>query len=324
MPSERVLVTAPSRLHFGLTAFDRAIGRQFGGVGVMIEKPGIELAFFDGVAGHSYFTASGPLCERASVFAQSWSVHRQRPLPNCHIEVIVAAEQHAGLGVGTQLGLAVAAGLDAFCGILPAGPNDLALCTGRAQRSSVGTYGFTKGGLIVEPGKLANEPLAPLSHCIALPEQWRFVIIRPATEAGLAGPGEQKAFDRMAPVPLEVTNQLNREIDQHMVPAAIAGDFQDFSESVYRYGHRAGLCFAEIQGGAYRGAVLGRLVKTIRDYGVAGVGQSSWGPTLFAIAPDESHAHSLEEWLAENAADDVVRTLITTPNNTGSRIQVNC
>ena len=38
--------------------------------------------------------------------------------PHCHIEILSAPPEHAGLGTGTQLGLAMAAGLDALAGRL--------------------------------------------------------------------------------------------------------------------------------------------------------------------------------------------------------------
>ena len=38
-----VEVTASSRLHFGLFSFGHCQGRQFGGVGVMLDKPAVEL-----------------------------------------------------------------------------------------------------------------------------------------------------------------------------------------------------------------------------------------------------------------------------------------
>ena len=46
--SRLVHVTAPSRLHFGLWSLAAARGRQFGGVGAMIDKPGLRLTIEPG------------------------------------------------------------------------------------------------------------------------------------------------------------------------------------------------------------------------------------------------------------------------------------
>ena len=67
-------------------------------------------------------------------------------------------------------------------------PQELALSVGRGLRSAVGTYGFVFGGLIVEQGKLPDEPISPLDCRIDLPEAWRFVLVRPLGLTGIAGP----------------------------------------------------------------------------------------------------------------------------------------
>src|SRR5436305_802625 len=113
-----ITVTAPSRLHFGLFGLAAEEGRMFGGVGAMVDSPTLKLQ----VRQASKFECAGALAERAEVFAQRWAVfHRVSQLPNGRIEVLEAPPNHVGLGVGTQLGLAVAAGLNAFTGLPAAG-----------------------------------------------------------------------------------------------------------------------------------------------------------------------------------------------------------
>ncbi|MCO6456660.1 MAG: hypothetical protein J5I93_15285, partial [Pirellulaceae bacterium] len=102
-----VRVSAPSRLHFGLLSFGGS-GRQFGGVGAMIRQPGVRLR----VTAAAGFESLGPHGDRVRQVARSWAEHyRLAGLPPCVIEVNSAPPLHVGLGVGTQLGLAVAAGL---------------------------------------------------------------------------------------------------------------------------------------------------------------------------------------------------------------------
>ena len=61
----------------------------------------------------------------------------------------------------------------------------------------------------------------------------------------------------------------------------------------------------------------------MRELGVRGVGQSSWGPTLFAFAADENSAADLIDRLAalEEFAD--AQIACTPPNNGGARIEAN-
>jgi predicted sugar kinase len=176
----------------------------------------------------------------------------------------------------------------------------------------------------VERGRLPDEPISPLEGRVPVPEPWRFVLIQPRTDAGLSGIAEQTAFEQLPPVPGEVTAELQNELGARMLPAVKAADFTQFSESVYRYGRLAGLCFAPVQGGPYNGPQLSRIVDLVRDMGVSGVGQSSWGPTLFALLPGEEQAHEfsarLTAVLAAQPGESKVQLSIARPNNCGARV----
>lgn len=322
----RVEVAAPCRLHFGLLAFGRSSGRQFGGAGVMVDGPAIRLV----VTASNRLDTAGPLAARTREFARRWAAYVGLPPDadralTCRIEVLSAAPQHGGLGVGTQLGLSVAAALTAWFERPVLSPAELAQSVGRGRRSAIGTYGFATGGLIVERGRLAGEAISPLECRLPLPDAWRFVLVQPRGYAGLSGAAEQTAFDQLPAVPEDVTATLWEEVHERMLPAVRNADFAQFSDSVYRYGWLAGMCFAAVQGGPYHGPRLARIVALIRDLGVAGVGQSSWGPTLFALLPDESQARQFRTRLGAALADELdehdVELSLAIPNNTGARIR---
>jgi len=226
------------------------------------------------------------------------------------------------LGFGTQLGLSVAAGLNAYLG-LPQPPIwELAHSAGRGLRSAVGTHGFAHGGLLFERGKLPTELISPLERRVPLPSEWRFVLVCPRERRGLYGPAERQAFSELPPVPQEVADGLSCEVRERMLPAAEQGDPESFGESVYQYGYRAGSCFAGIQGGAYNGSQLERLVELIRSLGIRGVGQSSWGPTIFALCPDASRAERLVDELRQHRELETADIWLTAPRNSGAEIRV--
>ena len=50
-------------------------------------------------------------------------------------------------------------------------------------------------------------------------------------------------------------------------------------------------------GGRFTSAAVGRVAERLKALGAHGIGQSSWGPTGFAFAPDPDHA----EFLARRA-----------------------
>ena len=284
----------------------------------MVQKPGLTLVVRDA----KQFAAIGPLADRAGHFARRWAAFHGRELPACQIEIVSAAPEHAGLGTGTQLGLSVAAALSALVGLPSQSPPELALSVSRGLRSAVGVWGFAQGGLIAERGKLPGEPISPLDCRIDLPEDWRLVLIRPHGLAGLSGDDEAQAIASLPAIPQEVTDRLIAEARDRLIPAAATGDFDAFAQSLYRYGRESGECFAACQGGAYNGPVLTQLVKRLRALGAAGVGQSSWGPTLFVVQPNQEDAQLLTNRIQNVEAIPPMDVLITAPANRGAQVVV--
>lgn len=316
--SRRVVVTAPARLHLGMFSFGRPDVRQFGGVGLMVDAPATRVE----VATGDRFSTSGPQCDRVEqVVQRAVSSGLLAAAPPCTLRILEAPPPHVGLGSGTQLALAVATGLLAFAGeAMPTGI-ELAGRLGRARRSAVGSYGFDRGGLIVEAGKYADESNSPLVARVELPPEWRFVLILPRGAQGLSGGDEQRAFDSLPPVPEETTNRLCREALLELVPAAQCGDFGRFSESVYRFGKLAGSCFAAAQHGAFASADVERLVKSIRALGIRGVAQSSWGPTVMAVVSTQADAQDLRSALTRKLDGGGYEVLVTRPNHGGATVE---
>jgi beta-ribofuranosylaminobenzene 5'-phosphate synthase len=305
-------------LHFGLWSLGGGEGRQFGGVGAMIDRPVLQLSIRDA----RELTVAGADSNRIVQIANRWAEFHRTVLPACRIEVQGAIPQHAGLGSGTQLALAMAAGLNAFSGLPSQTPQELALSVGRGLRSAVGTYGFVFGGLIVEQGKLPDEPISPLDCRIDLPAEWRFVLVRSLGMVGLAGDDEAEAFQSLPTAPCSVTDELIAIVRDHLVPAAALADFAHFADSLHHYGRLSGQCFAARQGGPYNGPVLTSLVERIRAWGYAGVGQSSWGPTIFVVNESDETAARLVDRLKADGAGGHFDLSISSPCNRGAQIKV--
>jgi beta-RFAP synthase len=242
--------------------------------------------------------------------------------PAVEIEVVHAPPAHVGLGTGTQLALSIAAGIAALAGEAVPSGDRLAQITRRGRRSAVGTYGFEHGGLIVEAGKTQPDANSPLIARLAIPEKWRFVLIRPRGEEGLSGMEESGAFERLPATPLATTDALCREALLHLVPAVHEGRCEEAAESLYRFGHLAGSCFAAHQGGPYATAELEAVVAWLREQGVRGVAQSSWGPLLFAMVRSPADADRCVQLLRERPDGDQFELSIASPCNAGARIEV--
>jgi beta-ribofuranosylaminobenzene 5'-phosphate synthase len=316
--SSTVHVRAPCRLHFGMVGFGQADWPQFGGVGVMVEPPAIEVT----IGPAAEFRATGTLSDRARQVVKTAVTAWNLPnLPPCEIAVD-SPRDHVGLGVGTQLSLAIATALRLFLRLPERSWELLAQDVSRGKRSSVGTFGFHHGGLIVDAGHTPGESIGKLALRVGIPGEWRFVLASRADRRGLAGRTESDAFLQLPAVPEESMQKLCEIAYRDMVPALERRECQAFGDSVYRFGRLAGECFAAVQGGPFATGEIAKLVDSIRAYGIPGAGQSSWGPTVFAICESEAEANSLRDWLGSRAKSDAPYDVsIASPNNEGARIE---
>jgi beta-ribofuranosylaminobenzene 5'-phosphate synthase len=300
-----VTISTPSRLHFGLLRFEQAEGPSFGGLGMMLAEPRCVVR----VIAANEWQAVGIDADRAiknakRAFESIAEAARQRPAGAPHqtpqafkIEVLNSIPAHIGLGSGTQLALAVAAAVRLACGAPAADVEQLATIVGRGQRSAIGCHGFSLGGLLYELGSFPNEPLSRLARRAKVPESWRIVLVTASGNAGLSGKCEVNAFKRLPPVPIEITARLDDLAASIILPAALRADLETFGEALFDYGCLAGECFASVQGGPYASAEIAACVAVLRELGARGVGQSSWGPTVYAVVNGQAEAEELVDQL---------------------------
>lgn len=295
----RVLsVTAPSRLHFGLFAFGAGHQTEFGGVGLMIDRPKTRLRFAP--ADRLELQVSNPSRVRQTI--EKWFALRppnQRELFGgvaqlpIQIRQVSGPKPHVGLGSGTQLTLAVAAGLSRWFNVSPELTCEDATQYGRAKRSAVGSHGFFSGGLIVDQGKDKSDSIGLLETRIELPREWRIVLVCPAAESGPSGAAEDQLFDGLPAVAPHEAEFLRAVVRDRLIPAAHAADYGSLCDAIYEFGYRAGLCYRSLQKGPFNGSLVSDLVTFIRSLGFRGTGQSSWGPCVFTLCESIDHANEL-------------------------------
>ncbi|QDU89895.1 hypothetical protein Pla175_32920 [Pirellulimonas nuda] len=313
--TRHVEVAAASRLHFGLFGVGGCPDAKPGGVGAMIDNPRLVVRATDA----DRFTIAGAHAERTQRVAQRVAeACLGGRLPALQLETVQSPELHTGLGVGTQHALAVAACMLEALALPRPAVGKLAEIAGRGMRSAIGSHGFDRGGLIVDEG-CAGPGLAPMAARVALPSQWRFVLSCEESPPGLAGADERHAFTRLSRTPSATVDRLRRLALGQLAPAAEAVAFHRFAEALHAYGEEAGRCFAEVQGGAFASPAIERRIDWLRERGVVGCGQSSWGPTVFALAPDADSASGLAAQLV-NSGVAPTRVKIAAPANEGAAV----
>lgn len=299
-----VRITTGSRLHFGL--LDTV--DPFGGVGVMIDRPGTEVV----VSPCDRFVCEDQAEPRLRAIVQRVAKHADRDdLPRCRISVIRRAAPHCGLGSGTQLALATAEGVCRFLG-LEVSPRTLATQIAmRGQRSAVGIHGYFLGGLIFESADRSSD-LNPLKHRIELPSDWCVAIFQPGRDVkSVSGEFEREQFASLEPADAATATELKGMVTGRILPAAQEGDFAAFARAVHQYNLASGKLFEAVQCGPYNGSSVTHLIHRLIDHGGQGVGQSSWGPGVFAWFDSASRA----EAFAARLPADVALIAITRPRN---------
>lgn len=291
---EEVFVEAAARLHFGVLDLRGERGRWFGGIGAAAPAPTLLVS----ACGADALEVEGEDAERAADFARRFMDHHG-VRGGTRLRVHRALPRHAGLGSGTQLALAVARALAELHGIEADAPA-LARAVGRARRSAVGTWTFADGGLVVEGGRRTDrDDCGPLLARLPFPPSWRCVVATPDAVPGVSGTDEAEAFDRL-PAPSE------REVERvaHLVlmallPAVADADIEAFGAALTQIQEMTGTWFAPVQGGTFAPGASEALVHRMREGGASGVGQSSWGPTVYGIVAGEAASARLADGVRE-------------------------
>jgi beta-RFAP synthase len=261
----------------------------------MADAPAVRIA----VEPAADWSATGPNADRAVTVARRLTDRPHR------VVVEACPPEHVGLGVGTQLSLAVARAL---------APNrpavELAGLAGRGERSAIGVYGFGQGGFLVDGGRREGGGLAPLVARVEFPADWRVVLLIPEAPGRWHGEVERDVFDTMSAA---ADDALCRLVLLGLLPALGEYDLPAFGGALAEYNARAGELFRAAQGGTYTAAAA-ELIAWLRRQGVDGVGQTSWGPTAFAVVEDEGRAAALAA-AARRALPAITATVAAGRNN---------
>ena len=312
--AQSIRIETGARLHFGLLDTEA----PFGGLGAMVDQPQTTVQFdpADAFAIDDALRSRGlPIVRRLCRY-----LNTDTP-PNVRVRCLQAAPPHCGYGSGTQLSLAIAEGLClAFGEQLP--PSVLASqIAQRGKRSAVGIHGYFQGGLIFEQNRSGPSPdddatINPIESRIELPSHWRIVLVRPRSASpAVSGDREANEFSKLRS-DCRCRQELTSLVRQGILPAVRRCDFEAFADSLQRYNRASGMLFAPVQGGPYNGPEVTDLIATLADCGGVGVGQSSWGPGVFAWCEDDSAAEQLVAQLAPKRAT----SLIARPLAIGRRI----
>lgn len=316
VPSEVVIVEAPARLHLGFVDPSGGSGRRFGSVGLTL----------DGLSTR----VCAERCERIEALGlQSGRVLRALDLmreatgvrPGIRITVEEAIPEHAGLGSGTQLALAVGTAFARAFGLALA-PRDIAGILDRGGRSGIGIGAFERGGFLVDGGRGASNAPPPITSRLEFPDAWRVVLILHPAAQGLHGVAEKAAFRSLVAFPEARVAHLCRLVMMSLMPAIVEADLFEFGRAVNELQRIVGDHFAPAQGGRFSSPAVSAALSRLEAEGITCVGQSSWGPTGFAVVESEAIAWKAVALLERELAGGGLELLVCRGRNRGGEVEL--
>lgn len=289
----RVTVSAGARIHAGFCNLSLARERLYRGVGLGLEQPRVTLSAEPADNVHA---PSGIFEDFARESCEILGV------PGAYIDVEERLPRHVGLGSGTQTALSVYTAIARAHNQRPT-PREHAPALGRGGRSGVGVATFERGGFVLDAGQPSERftdavpqrgdwQVPPLAVRHMLPDRWRIVLAIPDADPGLEGETEARS---MRTAVREGESALAAEIadlvDDRLLPSASQDKLEAFGDALSAFNQLNGAWYSARQDGAFSDPA-GRIIERMADAdAVAGTGQSSWGPAVWAITDNERADH---------------------------------
>ena len=315
-----IVVTTGSRLHFGLICSPPAARWRFGGIGVMLKQPAWRLSVTPIDADTDEIHATDETCRRIREFLER--IRSYRNVRSLQLVVHQEMSFHTGLGSGTQLGLALSAVAELITHLhLEEDPFLLARLADRAERSAIGTVGFVRGGFLIDHGESHQDACCRQVDRIALPDNWRFVLIHPVDSQGLSGERERTFFQQHVSMPVTLIENLEQQILNHIAPSLREQRFEAFATSLENYGQMIGAFYAPEQGGVFAHSAMAKLAALLRTKEVLGMAQSSWGPLICIPAKSQEHAGEILRLIPDTIESSRLNTIVSEPLNSGATIR---
>lgn len=320
---KKVFVETTARLHMGFFDLHGGLGRKFGSIGLSLDAPSLHLSatYQKDLEVKGSEAVHPDKLARIEHAAKRFLQHLNI-VTGANIWVDECMQTHAGLGSGTQISLAVGAALSQLYG-LHLSTREIALNMQRGRRSGIGIAAFDVGGILIDGGRHAQTILPPILARYDFPQDWRILLIFDEAELGVHGAQELQAFSELPEFPQDLAAELCRHVLMQAMPALVEQDLNAFGQSIQILQQYTGDYFSPAQGGRYASPSVTRVLNKLASLGVACFGQSSWGPTGFAVFENSAMAEKHLSILKTEFAELNLDWRICAARNRGATIKVN-
>src|SRR5262249_41283950 len=130
-------------------------------------------------------------------------------------------------------------------------------------------------------------------------------------------------FAELPPMTERMTERLCRLVLLGILPAVVDRELGAFGAALSELQALVGSCFAPRQGGIYAAPRAMEIVEEIHRHGFVGIGQSSWGPTLYGFSDQpEEEVSDRGDRLRRRLGLDVSSIFVTRAANRGASLAV--
>jgi beta-ribofuranosylaminobenzene 5'-phosphate synthase len=328
-----LIIETPSRLHLTLIDLNGIYDRIDGGVGITIEKPSLHLKAQPAEGIEVVFSKSKVLNEKLAqdytlkiINSATKTMEALSINGGFKFNVKTPYPPHSGLGSGTQLSLAVAK-LISKMNDIDLKASDLAKIVGRGGTSGIGVESFENGGFIIDGGhKVIEKPnFLPSSASPASPPpiiarydfplDWKIILTIPDVERGVSGAEEIDAFKNYCPIALNEVEKLSHILLMKLMPSVIESDLDSFGNAINTI---QDIGFKKIEN-KLQNPIIANIMDDLRIAGAAGVGMSSFGPTIYAVTDtNEQNIVNAAEKSLRNVGGEIITT---SARNFGARLR---
>ncbi len=286
--------------------------RRFGSLGVSIDAPCTQIEISKSESTLIDVKSSLNVIKIVDNLVKLFNIEE-----NFSLKIVQVIPEHAGLGSGTQMALAIGSGLNQLFD-LNLSVAQIAICAQRGRRSGIGIAAFQHGGILVDGGRNETAGLPEIIARESFPSAWRVLLVQDSAHVGVHGAAEVGAFAKLKPA----QHNLRGLVLEHMLPALQRGDLLAFGAYMQDLQAYNGDYFAPIQDGRYASKGVAEVLAWLQANGAACVGQSSWGPTGFAILENESMANHLKTEAQQAFAEQSNLSFsLCRGNNRGAQIE---
>ncbi len=310
-PKKNIHIATSARLHMGFFDLNGSSGRRFGSLGLSLKQPNTAIELAHG--GELFSELLPAYIDKAKHTILAYTGIKDEVSIKSHAEI----PRHAGLGSGTQMALAVGVGISRLFN-LKLTLEEIALIIGRGLRSGIGIGTFASGGLVLDGGRGKNTEIPPIIASHHFPSSWRILLMLDNSHIGMHGAEEKKAFSELEDADLASTKDISHAILMQALPALAEENLIQFGQAIAKLQSYTGDYFAPVQNGRYASEQVSQVLNYLIGQGVYCVGQSSWGPTGFAVFENQEQAERYCSTLQQKFQQTNIDWVICEANNSGA------